>query len=70
MDEPHPLAAQIEWLRILTGHWRAVGQVVERNVAADRIEDNGSVGRVGQPQVHCPAFVRFHMSETDPPHAI
>ena len=59
----HPLAAEVEHLAVGQRARRPVGQVVERDHAAERAVGHLRLRGGGQPLVHRAALVGFDMAE-------
>ena len=65
-DRAHAVAADVAGAVVGDGHRRAVGEVVDRHLAAQRVEQHLGRRRGGQPLVHRAALVGLDVAEADP----
>ena len=65
-DLAHPLAAEVDHLALGERAGRAVAQVVERHVAAERAVGDLAARRRREPHVHRAALVGLDVAEADP----
>jgi hypothetical protein len=69
-NQPDPPASQIQDLAVVQDMRRAVGEVVDRDVAAETAVDHPRLRSRRQPLVHRSAFVGLDVAEADPPQAL